>query len=278
LHRQEIELPFLERIRWHNVDRVIFIAEWLKEEFLARFPQVADRALLIPNGIDAEMLDQAKLPGAEFNLGLLGYCPMLKAPHLAIELLSALKRLDRRYTLFIKGRSPQELPWLWRRPEERSYYEQLLERIEHSPYTNSVIFEPHGEDVATWLSKIGFLLSTSDYEGSHQAVAEGMASGAIPVIRNWRGASQLYPDRYVFSTVSQAVGSIRRWNVPEHYLRESASCRHLAKQFDLRIIAASHVSLLNQLLQDWKPLPTPRTDTPSERLAKVREPRHQSST
>jgi len=255
LHRQEIELPFLDRISWGNVDRIIFIAEWLREEFLSRFPQMADRALLIHNALDVASLDQQKLPSAEFNLGLLGYCPMLKAPHLAVELLHALKRLDRRYMLFIKGRSPYELAWLWRRPHERTYYQQLSAAIDSSRYANSILFEQHTVDVGAWLSKIGFILSTSDYEGSHQAVAEGMASGSIPVIRNWRGAAQLYPDKYVFSNIPEAVDVVQRWSSREQYAAETASCRDLAQRFDLRTIGSRHLSVFRELLLNWKPRP-----------------------
>jgi glycosyltransferase involved in cell wall biosynthesis len=277
LHRQEIELPFLDRIHWGNVDYIIFIAEWLREEFLSRFPEMADRALLIHNAIDFENIDQQKLPGAQFNLGLLGYCPMLKAPHRAVEILNALKRLDRRYTLFIKGRSPQELPWLWRRPEEKAYYLELSAAIDSSRYANSIIFEPHTEGVGAWLSKIGFILSTSEYEGSHQAVAEGMASGAIPVIRNWRGASQLYPNQYIFSEVNQAVEVVRHWGSPQNYLAETTSCRKLARSFDLRMIAARHVSLLRELLHDWTPNATCRLHRLASRPMHSGWAQHESS-
>jgi glycosyltransferase involved in cell wall biosynthesis len=258
LHRQEIELPYLERIRWDNVDRIIFIAEWLREEFLSRFPQMANRALLIHNALDSAALEHEKLPDAAFNLGLLGYCPMLKAPHLAVEILTVLKRWDRRYTLFIKGRSPQELAWLQRRPQEQAYYRHFFATVDASRYSNSIVFEPHTDDVATWLSKIGFILSTSDCEGSHQAVAEGMASGSIPVIRNWRGAAQLYPEKYVFTTVAQAVDRIRQWSAPECRESEAASCRQLARSFDLPCIAARYVSLFRELLHDEKPGSDPR--------------------
>lgn len=248
LHRQEIELPFLERIRWENVDRIIFITEWVKRRFVSMFPAMKDRALLIYNALDCGASNVEKLFGAEFNLGLLGFCPKLKAPHLAFELLTRLKQFDRRYTLFIKGRHPARLDWLWRRPDERRYYEKLFERIKGSPYANSIVFDPHGEDVPGWFSKVGFVLSTSELEGSHQAVAEGMASGAIPVIRNWFGANDLYPAKYIFSTAGEAVDLVRLWNTPAHYQTEGTFCREWAQRFDLRSILKQYRDMLSDLL------------------------------
>ena len=73
-----------------------------------------------------------------------------------------------------------------------------MAEIDAAPHSNAVIFDRHGDDMAIWYSKVGFILSTSDHEGSHQAIAEGMAAGCIPIIRNWNGATPLYPPQFVF--------------------------------------------------------------------------------
>jgi glycosyltransferase involved in cell wall biosynthesis len=248
MHRQEIELSFLERVCWRNVDRIIFITEWVRERFLGRFPGLADRAVLIPNAVDCERYGMEKLEGAEFNLGLLGYCPKLKAPHRAFELLRDLRRLDARYTLFIKGKAPEQLEWLWQRQEERRYYEALRRAIDASRLANAVVFDPHGDDVPVWLSKVGFILSTSEVEGSHQAVAEGMASGAIPVIRDWWGADRTYPRRFIYSTPAGAVELVRQMNRAERYRPEVQHCRAWARRFDLPVVAGHVLELLECLL------------------------------
>ncbi len=273
LHRQEIDLPYLQRIEWDNVDRLVFINGWVMDRFLLQFPSMRPRTVLIHNAIDCRALGLDKLFGAEFNLGLLGYCPKLKAPHLALDILAQLKELDRRYTLFIKGRSPRDYDWLWKRPEERNYYEDLDARLEQFPHANSVVFEPHSDDVPAWLSKIGFILSTSDIEGSHQAVAEGMASGAIPVIRNWAGAEELYPSKYVFSKTHEAAHLVDLWHSSEHYSAEVLACRELAHAFDLSVIVREYLDLLAALVAD----PTACTHGITQAIPKHREaaPRRQ---
>ena len=254
LHAQEIynNLPYLERIKWANVDRIIFVCQKNMSLFLEKFPSMTDLALLIYNLIDCDSFSLPKLYGAEFNLGLMVMVPKMKAPHFAFEILARLKQIDNRYTLFIKGKPPWEYDWLWGRPDERRYYEELYSLINGSKYVNSVVFDPHGNDVPEWFSKIGFLLSTSEHEGSHQSVAEGMASGAIPVIRNWAGADLLYPEEFVFKTVDDAVELIRKWNTQENYVPQCEAVRKYARDyFDRPVIIEQYQQLLRGLLLDY---------------------------
>jgi glycosyltransferase involved in cell wall biosynthesis len=237
LHAQEMRLQYLEQVNWEAVDALVTICPRNHDLILERFPFLARKTHLIYNSISCSLLNQPKLPGAEFNLGIMGICPMLKAPHLAFEILLRLKQIDGRYTLFVKGKHAREYDWLWRRPIERAYYEQFYSEIDRSPHGNSVVFETYGDDVSLWFSKIGFILSTSDFEGSHQSVAEGMASGAIPIIRNWPGSELLYPAKYVVTSVEEAVAAILRWKQEAEYEQEAAFCRTYAQQcFDEHVI------------------------------------------
>lgn len=253
LHHQEIDLHYLQQINWDNVDCLIFICPRNMDVFLERFPFMAPRVRLIYNLIDCDALAVPKLNGAEFNLGIVGIAPKRKAPHVAWEILERLKEIDRRYTLFIKGKHPREYDWLWRRPAERSYYEALFQCMDHSRYENSVVFDPHGNDMPNWFSKIGFILSTSDHEGSHQAVAEGMASGAVPIIRNWEGAEGLYPERYIFRSVENAVELIVAGR--QDFPALSESCTHYAQsRFDYKIIVEQYDQLFDQIIEQRESL------------------------
>jgi glycosyltransferase involved in cell wall biosynthesis len=251
LHHQEVlqNLPYLARIDWRNVDRIIFICPRNMELFLERIPEMEERAVLIYNPIDCGILGLSKLFGAGFNLGFVGLAPRRKSPHLALMIFEALRKLDTRYTLFFKGKSPREYDWLWKNPEERSYYEDFYSRVKSSPHSNSIVFDPHGGDMPAWYSKIGFFLSTSEHEGSHQAVAESMASGAVPVIRNWAGASQLYPGEFVFESIDDAVTKIFSWNRTGVYEPCCERAREYAKDnFDASLIIEQYENLLNCLL------------------------------
>ena len=225
LHHQEMGLPFREQIDWSAVDALLITCYQHYDRLRAELPEVRDRIHLVPQLLTCDRLDRPKQVGAQFNLGLLGVAPFRKRPDLAVDILEALRRHDSRYSLSIKSRQPWEYGWLWDRREEREAYESLYERIRAVP---GVHFEPHGADVDAWFRRIGYLVSTSDHEGSHQAVAEGMASGAIPILRNWDGADRLYPERYVFQEVEEAVERVLA--AQARFEEESRECRAYARE------------------------------------------------
>jgi glycosyltransferase involved in cell wall biosynthesis len=247
LHLQELDVPYLERVDWDAVDLICLIAPETRNVFLSRFPELAPKTRLIYNLVDTADFDRPKEASAAHVLGLIGIAPSRKGPHLALEILQRLRALDPQYTLRVKGKDPREYDWLWRRPEERAYYERLFSTLEEAKADGSVVFDPHGDDVADWFRNVGYVLSTSDFEGSHQAVAEGMAAGAVPVIRNWAGASMLYPDRYVFGTVDEAVQLVLRHADDAVREREAELCRRFARRnFDARVIATRYDRLLER--------------------------------
>jgi glycosyltransferase involved in cell wall biosynthesis len=82
------------------------------------------------------------------------------------------------------------------------------------------------KDIPSWMQDKDFILSTSISEGNPNNVIEGMATGLKPVIHNWPGAKEQFPEDCVFDTVEQAVKLIteggynplacREW-VEKHY-------------------------------------------------------------
>lgn len=248
LHHQEINLNFLHEIRWESVDRIVFICPENMEIFLKRFPEMTSRTVLIYNLIDCGSFALEKRSGSAFNLGFIGTSPMRKAPHLALALFERLKALDDRYTLYLKGKHPWEYPWLWEREEERRYFEALYDRIRSSGLASSILFDPHGNDMPEWFSKIGIILSTSDHEGSHQAVAEGMAAGCLPVIRNWAGAEKLYPSGFVVRNLTEAVDMVRSWLTDGQHLQLEKEVRQFASgNFDVSVITQRYDRLIAEL-------------------------------
>jgi len=255
LHHQEINLRYLEDINWGNVDQIIFICQENRDIFLRRFPFMKDRTSLIYNLIDCQSLGLDKLPGAYFNLGFIGSAPKRKSPHLAIEILKRLREKDDRYTLSIKGKHPWEYPWLWRSNDEREYYDKMYKEIRNSQWANAIVFDPHGNDIPEWFSKIGFLLSTSEHEGSHQSVAEGMASGTIPVIRNWAGAAKLYPPEFVVSSADAAAELIQKEHGRESLSGRIGEIKNFARtHFDLPVIIEAYNRLFKRLVPGFPDL------------------------
>jgi glycosyltransferase involved in cell wall biosynthesis len=285
LHHQEIgpsAMHYLDGVKWGNVDRLIFICQNNMDRFLERFPEMSERSVLIYNLVDCSHFDRPKTDEAMFNLGVLGTAPCRKAPHLALDILELLRSRDSRYRLHIKGHHPWEYEWLWRQPKERAYYDSLYKRLRELETLGAVVLEEHGDDVAEWFRNIGFILSTSEHEGSHQAVAEGMASGAIPIVRNWAGAETLYPQQFIFDSCSQAVDLIMAHTDRRDFVSESDASRQYALgRFDSERILAQYSSMLGEMVlsKPDRPLQTLHLDdiiskiVSAERVAEIEQAR-----
>jgi len=250
IHLQEFKTKFLEETNWDNVDVIIFACQYQLERFVKIFPKFENKCKLIYVAIDCDAFDQPKTSDSLYTLGIVGILPMRKAPHLALEILKELKQFDNRYMLSIKSKRPEELEWLWNRPEEREYYDRFYASVKALGLSESVVFEPHGNDVENWFRKAGFLLSTSEFEGSHQSVAEGMAAGSIPVIRDWKGAETLYPEKFIFHNVSEAIDIIRKYTSQAEFDSENRSVKEYARNhFDSRVVLPQFDQLFKSMIK-----------------------------
>jgi glycosyltransferase involved in cell wall biosynthesis len=245
LHRFEAARPFPRQVRISAVDQVICVSGHYARTCQERFGWPAGKITVVPNAIDTAQFDRPKLDGAEHHLGMIGMAPSRKRPDLALDLLEELRRDDDSYLLFIKSWLPWNHDWwVWKHASERDYYTALLRRIQRSPLLReAVVFDEAGPDVAAWLRRVGFILSTSDDEGSHVAVSEGMASGAVPVLRHWHGAENVYDDRWIHDDPERMAASVaalrgRAWQ------RAGAAAQLAAQPFSRQAVQAAWRTLL----------------------------------
>jgi glycosyltransferase involved in cell wall biosynthesis len=241
IHLQENQRPeFLRNANIDNIDYFIFIAPYRYEEFIEMHGIPRHKAKMIFNTVDVEKFYRAKLPEAKFTLGFIGMVPWRKRFDRALDIFQKLWQEDNRYVLRVKGLRPRDYPWMLSksRKEEMAQYDELYKRIENAPWKKHVIFDGHGSDMPEWFQRIGYIISTSDFEGSHQAVAEGMASGSVPIIYGWDGADTVYPKKYTYSNFAdefQLVGSIKsnRSEVMSYARENFCHLRVIAKIRDL---------------------------------------------
>lgn len=251
IHLQEFSTDYLDHTDWHSVSKIILVGPKMYQRFENRFPDQIHKAHVIYNVVDTDSFDKTKAIETGFNLGLLGVLPKRKAPHQALEILEKLRQTDRKYKLYIKGNKPQEIEWLWRKEEERKYYTEFSEKISQMGLQDVVIWEEHGSDVQEWFQKIGFILSTSEFESFHMAVAEGMASGSIPVIYNWEGADLVYPAKYIVRNLEEAVDLILKHNMGVSDNTEIQNLKNYAREhFGLEDILSKYDNMFDQLVAD----------------------------
>ncbi len=237
IHRQEFVTSYPNEFNNKNIDSIITICPYRFEEFNYKYKFPREKMKMIYNYVVTEKCDSKKDTDSSFRLGMVGICPKIKRLDRALDIFEKLWNEDKRYKLHIKGKKPKEYKWLWAKTDERKYYNAQFKKIKKSPWKKSVIFDGYSEDIASWYKKVGFLLSTSDYEGSHQAVAESMASGCIPIIIYWNGCETIYPSEYIVSDIKEAKEKIKAIN--DSGCIESFSIKNVdfsRKKFDIGLI------------------------------------------
>ncbi|MHA7155898.1 glycosyltransferase [Arthrobacter sp. TMN-50] len=252
LHLQELNTSYLRQLNVESVDKFIFVGRHIAKIAERDFKIPGSKSVVIPNYVDTEGLNRDKQQGAEWNLGLVGIVPQRKRLDLALDILRGLRAADKRYRLFIKGRRPEDFPWMADRPDELAYYLDQYERIENDPLlSGAVTFDAQGDDMTEWYSKIGTVLSVSDFESFHLTLADGAASGALPVTLAWSGADQIYPASWIFpsvETLTEYIASMTSGNPARVDVLDQAM-RYTQDNFNQSLVLEA---LLETILEERK--------------------------
>jgi glycosyltransferase involved in cell wall biosynthesis len=243
LHMFELRGPWLKNISAEHIDSLICVSQLYVDRTLAQTGWSKTNIQVIPNAVDIDDLARPKETDHNFRLGLVGIVPMRKRLDRAIDLLEQLLQEDDRYTLHVRGRMPWEYAYEWNKPLQREAYLEIFERIGRSDaLRDAVVFEPFGPDMASWMRKIGYILSPSSDESFHLAPAEGMASGAIPVFWERPGVNEIFSNRWTHTNTEDASKFISRMNKStSDRVAESKAASAYAGRFDMRSIGEKWV-------------------------------------
>jgi len=199
LHRFELNARFGHLVDQSKVDCFISVSLHTSEDMIRTFGMDRTKVRIIPNYLDVNAYKTSNDPGKTQRLAMVGMLPKLKGYHRALELLHYLNAHGE-YSLTVFGKGPQDLPWVYKNPVERDYYEQCEQYIVDHNLAEKVTFSGW-VDTKTALADFGFVLSLSDLESFHVAPGEGFASGNQGVFLPWHGVDYVYPEDYIFEDV-----------------------------------------------------------------------------
>jgi glycosyltransferase involved in cell wall biosynthesis len=255
-HRVERTTDYPASVDFDRVDRVVFVGPHLLDEAAEQYSWPRDRLRLIPNAVDTRALRREKLEGSGFNLGMIGFVPAIKRIDRALDILELLRARDRRFRLIVKGKPPWAFPWMRQRDEERRMFQEAYRRIETAPLLRGAVsFEEHGPNIPAFLRKVGIILSTSDWEGHQVALAEGMASGCLPVIIDRLGAREQYDPAWIHNSPGEAAASILGLVESGQFEAEQRRAAEFADRWSLERIMPLWDEVLG--LSDGPAAPTP---------------------
>ncbi|RVT80654.1 glycosyltransferase [Rhodobacteraceae bacterium CCMM004] len=260
VHAQELFTERMGAIDWNAVDAAIFVSEGYRDIAVREHRLDPARCHVVPNGVNLDWFAAPAPRNQTRVMGMVGIVPWLKRPDRAIEILRRVRAEDPRWRLSIRGKMPGEYSWMKNRPEEAALYVDAMQRVLRDPgLAGAVSFDGHGHDIPTWAARVDVMLSTSDRESFHLAVAEGAACGALPVVLPWEGAETLYPADWICADEEAAAARILRLSRLSSVKREAARAEAraaIATRYDAQAVARAIETLL-----------FPGTATSEERMA-----------
>jgi len=194
-----------------RIDDFVFVSDHLRDLGLAAIPGLqgahAPRIHVIANAMELQPFRLPKTEDARFHVGVIGASKVVKDPRWAIDVLRRLQRHDERYRLLLLRGVLED-----HAPGAREYAAELRRDLAELEPTGAVRVLSHTDDVPAALQDIGVVLSSSVRESFHMGIAEGAASGAVPVVRDWPyfpgAARRLFPEEWVVDDPAAAAERI----------------------------------------------------------------------
>lgn len=226
VHLQEINekaRKFPPKINMNSVNKVIFVSENVRKTAIRMFNWPEDKCTVIHNYVNVNLFNRPKTKSAEYTLAIVGIVPQRKRLDRAVDLVRSLRMSDSRWRLVIKGKLPHDYAFMHApgRRDELVYYDEQYKRFETDHHLRGAVsFEAFTPSLAEWYTRIGYILSPSDFESFHYSIAEGAASGAVPIIWPWDGAEEFYPNSWIGQNYSEIVDMVLDTQRTQHKVIE----------------------------------------------------------
>ncbi|WP_123821334.1 TDP-N-acetylfucosamine:lipid II N-acetylfucosaminyltransferase [Petrotoga sp. HWH.PT.55.6.1] len=221
LNGSEIFSKLPEKINWENVNQLIFVSEPMKELFyhVHFFLDLQScKEEIVYSGVD---LDKFKFsihkPG--YNLAVLAHINYRKNPAAWIQIIGKLKNLDNKYKLHVGGD--------FQDPLYKEYFEYIKKEMKMED--NFILYGLINE-VEKFLEDKNYIISASIHEGHPYNILESMARGIKPIILNYSGSKEQWPNELIYNTIDEAVEKITEENYDSESYRRFIEDKYSLEQ------------------------------------------------
>ncbi|MEA3296510.1 MAG: glycosyltransferase [candidate division Zixibacteria bacterium] len=192
IHSYEILAPnLMTGVDWQNVDGAIFVADHIREIANEMW---ATQLSSVPQTTVYNCVELPSFPfydnGPGGNICYVGYLNHKKGIGLLLQCIREAVKIDKACHFHIAGAF-----------QEKRFEVYMKHLISEMGLTAHVDFYGWVKDVPTFLKEMNYVISTSPWEGCPCNIIEAMACGVKPLIHNWRGAKDLFPESLVFDTL-----------------------------------------------------------------------------
>jgi len=236
LHSYEAFTDMPSQVDWSKVDHLVFVNQSVQEIFRQQV-KVEIPTSVIYNGVNLNRYCIPRDQQPSKKIASVGYINYKKNPALLLYCFKKIHEYDSEYSLHIAG----------------TYQDSRIQLyIDHFLKQNPlpVCFEGWVEDMPAWYADKGYVISTSLFESFHYSIAEGMASGLMPLIHNWYGADYLYPREYLFSDPDDCMRLLRQLESGDQTAKREINRKYITERFNQDDKHAELLGLMNKLARE----------------------------
>lgn len=193
IRHYELYADYIPRVNWKNVKGIFFCAKHIQDivnnlygKHIKDIPQY-----LVPNWVDT---DEFPFIRRERNdrIAMACYINRKKNLPLAIQILN---HLPSTATIHHVGNVVENFTIY--------YINHLLKEMKMDK--NFFFYRAIPPDrIPMFFNSCSYVLSTSIIEGCPMNILEGMACGLKPMVHNWIGAKDIFPEKWVYNDVEEA--------------------------------------------------------------------------
>ncbi|MCP4393518.1 MAG: glycosyltransferase [Alphaproteobacteria bacterium] len=197
IHAFEVFFQIIHHINFDAFDKIVFVADHIKEYLEKKYDRKLENAVVIPNGVD---LNKWTLP-----LNKKKNNKIVMAGNIAegkgSQLLLFIARHFPEYEFHVCGKFAQE-----------DVYEYFMEKK-----TDNVFLYTYQYDLNDFFKDKTYVISPSIRESQHMTVMEGMAAGLKPLLFDWIGAKKIYKPEWVWNDLKSLESILSGDYKPREY-------------------------------------------------------------
>lgn len=214
LHRNEIESDYMQKIKWQNIDDLIFVNSFFENKFKKKINNNINTHT-IPNAIDVSAFPNNK---KKYGKSIVAYgynFNPIKGYDSLIKMFSKLIQIDQEFTLTIMGMKSNK-------PEFIAHKKELINLINKLNLNNKVnliekdIAKSLIEDrknISEFLKEYDIIMSYSNTESFHYAFAEGMLSGLEGFYNMWHNPlTKEFWEDWGYNSEDELIQGIINWS------------------------------------------------------------------
>lgn len=228
MRRYELYDGGLAKVQWRDVRDLICVNSWIRDiaEEVLESKGVGTKVHLIYNGTDpSNWRFKERVHGK--RIGMACHVHPKKNLPLAMQVLA---KLPEDYSLHVAGAIQD--------PCTAEYLNHLGKVLRRKVYLYDHI---PATQLSLWWEQMNYCLSSSMSEGNPNNVIEAMAKGLKPVVHNWPGAADQFPEDLRFSTAEEAaqmiVGGAYESKRYRQIVEEKFSLANIERVVDLALAA-----------------------------------------